>query len=177
MPADNLQLGNGTWRGRVSIDAVNGQTGAFIAQYPIDIDATVSRSVTVSQSVATGNFGAGIAFTVPAQPNASGPTSRHSAAATTGISTITVQARDAVTQTIVPIKLRAQRNNGCNDIAMNNTTNCQGASILKVSFDPSDNPALPAGRYAATFNVQAATLVTGGFNATLPIDLDLNLLP
>jgi hypothetical protein len=178
--ADNPLLTGGNWRGRFLIDARDGSSGsALVSQFGIDIDVAIPRSpVTTAQGTTTANFGPGIAFTIPTQAAATGPASRHSVAATSGTSTITVQARDAVTQAIVPIKLRAQRNNGCNDIAMNNVASCgQATSTLKVSFDAADNPALPAGRYVAAFNVHAATLAVGDKYSTLPIELDINLLP
>jgi len=89
-----------------------------------------------------------------------------------------VQARNAVTNTLTTLKLRAQRDNGCKLIAMNNAQGCNGqiVSKLKIWFDPSDNPTLQPSRYRAQFNVQASGWHDKAFNQAFPVDVDVNLL-
>jgi hypothetical protein len=172
-------LPHGTWRGRVSIDAVTGSK-AFVRRFDLDIDLAVAPTkgafelTTANDATPTHSA----YFTIPNQSAATGPTSGHSSTAT-GYSTITVQARDAIRQTIVPVKLRAQRVRPCGAVAMNNAYSCgtDRTSSLKVWFDPIDNPTLqPGTKYSVKFNVQARTWGSTAVNKTFPVNFHLDML-
>lgn len=175
--ANNPDLPVGTWRGRIAIDGRFYNDKSFRKRF--DIDIAVNGSAPRVHALHFDSIAPADAyFTVPTQSAVVGPTVGTNVSAT-GDSLITVNARNAITQAVVPVKLRANRNNSCNDVAMNNAVVCanQTASTLKIRFDASDNPGLPAGRYVAQFNVQARAWRNKTFNTTIPVKVDVNLLP
>lgn len=175
-------LPHGTWRGRVSIDALTSGklNNTFVRRFDLDIDLAVAPTKGAFELTTANNATPthSAYFTIPNQSAATGPTSGHSSTAT-GYSTITVQARDALRQTIVPVKLRAQRVRPCGAVAMNNAYPCgtDRTSSLKVWFDPIDNPTLqPGTKYSVKFNVQARTWGSTAVNKTFPVNFHLDLL-
>jgi hypothetical protein len=179
LASENAILAPGQWRGRLDLDGAHRWGGIAPFRLGLDIELNLGSALaTKTQAMTTHDLGYGVYFTIPTQAGVSGPSSAHlDSKATTGLSMLTVSARDAVTQRMVPIKLRAQRNNGCRDIAMNNAAVCQGKSNLKIWFEPSDNPTLTAGRYGAKFDVQARGWYDKRFNITTPVELDIDMLP
>ena len=192
----NNPLPRGQWQGSVAIDAVHPSEGSKgRIDVPINFWTNgyrLQRHRAIQQIYYAPTSGsAGIYFTVPVQAGASGPVVGN-VRVTPGESVITVQAVDAVTQTTVPIKLRAYRSNGCYvdpnstsnramiRYAMNNAVLCPGGGTLNwmtVKYEDIDNATLQPGRYQASFTLLGRNWFDADFRVDLPIDLDINLLP
>lgn len=194
-PADNHHLWNHRWQGKVAIDVQKWNVAVdHRFELDVDIDKTQFKGrVTRTAAYHSGNVLQQLAmqqpdryrrsdvlpFTVDPQPGASGPTTPAGHLGWGGHSTIVVDARSAVTQTIVPIKLRAQRYIGCNRSwrPMNNNFGClfefwnQGDGRLVVWFDPADNPGLSADRYLGEVVIRYHnSFISGLFRLEVDID-------
>lgn len=180
----NTHLENGLWKGRAIFDAKKYDGGNLVQLEKIELEIELVGAASrdtfqhEKKNLATGNTS--VYFTVPTQTAAKGPTSGHRNSAE-GYSTITAQGRDAITQQPATLVLRAQRQRGtCSAIAVNNAMPCgvDQSSVLKIWFDPIDNPSLAAGtRYSAKFNVQARSWGNSTVNQTFPVSVNVNLLP
>lgn len=187
--ADNRGLPDHQWRGRVTLDALGASAPfhrRFDVDIDIDIDLTEKARVTRHGMYESRNFvshryfpSGNVYFVVPYQPGASGPV--HPNWTTNrlgGHSTIVVNARSAVTQKVVPVKLRAQRFLTCWPWSeMNNARDCEldfsPNAKLRAWFDPADNPGLPPDRYRGEVFITYAGIVGG----LIRLEVDIDTLP
>jgi hypothetical protein len=180
--ADNPGLPSGEWRGRFELEAV-GWHASYRQRFPVDVVLMQGARAKVTRTSAYQSFNYArfarhgtVAYLVPPQSGASGPTGATWSGAANH-STITVQARDAITQNVVPIRLRAQRHNGCYWNAMNDAVSCRGFprhGPLHVSFHAQDNSGLPRGIYRGVVHLQANGWHDAALRDAIALDVEVD---
>lgn len=114
-----------------------------------------------------------VAYIVPHQENADGPGGLINED-NSGVSQITVKLKQQADEQEHEVVLRAWRETGCEQTAMNNAHTCdKGSSVLKLRYDDQDNPDLPSGKYSGAFKLEAKGWEEGKYINT--VDLQANI--
>lgn len=114
-----------------------------------------------------------VAYVVPHQQNADGPgglINEHQ----TGVSKITVKLKQQADEQEHEVVLRAWRETGCEQTAMNNAHTChKSSSVLKLRYYDQDNPDLSSGKYNGSFKIEAKGWEEGKYTNTLELQANL----
>ncbi len=114
-----------------------------------------------------------VAYTVPSQYGISGPEEIINENST-GISRITVALEHQGDQQEYDVVLRAWRETGCEQTAMNNAFTCDGgASRLIIRYFEEDNLQLPAGTYRGAFKLEAQGWEESSYRNSLTLQTDI----
>jgi hypothetical protein len=112
----------------------------------------------------------------PNQPGVTGPTSGIWVGRVPAYTQLSLTTADAATGATRTIKLRAQRAQSCNMLAMNDATGCEHLreGALHMWFDPNDNPTLPPGAHRGTIVVHAKGWHDHAFFREIKLDIAID---
>lgn len=181
---DNRGLPPGVYQGLLRLQARGWKDTAYFRTVDIHLNIFVTSfwgEVGRGTVVRIDKFGdrikqGTVAFVVPAQNQASGPTSFVADSRRTDtIVTATVTKDD--TGGRYPVFLRARRDTGsCGKVRMNSTFPCGGygrTSDFEIEFVPSDNPDLPRGIFFGSLFVQSIGSYQTWYQAPIALGLSI----